>query len=115
MEAGNSSRFLPSDNRFAEGEGRNTGDRQDALLSNEVFAPPPQQLMLDIKQMLQATQEAQRSQRQRQQHNAPEIGNRRKEADSMEQLQAWAASDDLVFRAEALRQLARLGYPVEDT
>ena len=102
-----------SENGDAEGGVRNSGDRStDYLLSNEAFAPPPRQLILDIQQMLQDTRENQAAQKARRQADG---GNGQRsqqngvQADRIAQLYAWAASDDPILKAEALQQLRRLG------
>ena len=108
-----SSSLSASENRGAKGEGRNSGELSaDYLLSNEAFAPPPRQLILDIQQMLQNTRENQAAQRAQRQ---PDGGNRQRsqqngvQADRIAQLYAWAASVDPILKAEALQQLRRLG------
>ena len=102
-----------SENGDADGGVRNSGDLStDYLLSNEAFAPPPRQLILDIQQMLQDTRENQAAQRARRQADG---GNGQRsqqngvQADRIAQLYAWAASDDPILKAEALQQLRRLG------
>ncbi|MGI8935055.1 MAG: hypothetical protein ACR2FS_13375, partial [Phormidesmis sp.] len=99
-----------SENGGAEGGGRNLGDHAaDYLLSNEAFAPPPRQLILDIQQMLQETRENQAAQRQA--NGGDELRSQQNgvQADRIAQLYAWAGSDDPILKAEALQQLSRLG------
>ena len=82
------------------------------LLSNEAFAPPPRQLILNIQQMLQDTRQKQAAQKAQRLANE---GDRRpsplssSQTDRIAQLYTWAASDDPILKAEALQQLRRLG------
>lgn len=102
-----------SENGDAEGGVRNSGDHSaDYLLSNEAFAPPPRQLILNIQQMLQANREnqaAQRAQRQADGGNGQRSQQNGVQANRIAQLYAWADSDDPILKAEALQQMRRLG------
>ena len=91
------------------------GSSVEHLLSNEAFAPPPRQLILNIQQMLQDTRQKQaalRAQKQAMDGNGRSPSLDSGQADRIAQLRAWAASDDPILKAEALQQLSRLGlYP----
>ncbi|MGB7088084.1 MAG: hypothetical protein WBD47_21180, partial [Phormidesmis sp.] len=104
-----SSSLVSSESGGADGVGRNSDIH---LLSNEAFAPPPRQLILDIQQMLQDTREKQKTQRLRRQADS-EDGQRAQQnsgqADRIAQLYNWATSDDPILKAEALQQLRRMG------
>ncbi|MGB3472626.1 MAG: hypothetical protein WBA51_17560, partial [Erythrobacter sp.] len=107
---GTSDPLLASENEDAGKEGRNSGDRStDYLLSNEAFAPPPRQLILDIQQMLQDTRENQAAQRAQRAGDGARSQQDGGQTDRIAQLYAWAASDDPILKAEALQQLRRLG------
>ena len=108
-----SSPLSASENEDAGKEGRNSDHHStDYLLSNEAFAPPPRQLILDIQQMLQDTRENQAAQKARRQADGGDGGRSLQngvQADRIAQLYAWAASDDPILKAEAWQQLRRLG------
>ena len=105
-----SSSLSASESRDASKEGRNSSQPSAGyLLSNQAFAPPPRQLILDIQQMLQDTRKNQAAQRAKLAGDGVRSQRNDGQADRIAQLYAWAAADDPILKAEALQQLRRLG------